>query len=222
NRRFVAGASLALPLVKPHLVYVTVPLLLLRAVLKRQWSLLLGLGITLLGLTLVVFLLRPAFLADYTHTVGRGNLLNWETPTLGGILAATWGWHWAKLMGIGLLPLVIFLWWRDGEHMSTRALVNVTLLVSVITAPFGWGYDAVVLLIPLLQIIVWLAEGRFSRLEAGGLVAALLLINTISLYQRAITVNELYYFWLPLAIAGLYFVAQLRLRSAFSLQPSAF
>jgi hypothetical protein len=212
NSRRLAGASLALPLVKPHLVYITLPIILLQATFKRQWSLLLGLATTLLGLTLLVFLLRPAFLADYARTVGGGSLLNWETPTLGGILAATWGWQGVKLMGIVLLPLAVALWWRGRQAISTRTLVDVTLLLSVITAPFGWGYDAVVLLIPLLQIIVWLVEGRFGRIESVGLVTALLLINAISFYQRSITINELYYFWLPLAIAAIYLYARQRVQ----------
>jgi len=212
NSRWLAGASLALPLVKPHLVYITLPIILLQATFKRQWSLLLGLATTLLGLTLLVFLLRPAFLADYARTVGGGSLLNWETPTLGGILAATWGWQGIKLMGIVLLPLAVALWWRGRQAISTRTLVDVTLLLSVITAPFGWGYDAVVLLIPLLQIIVWLVEGRFGRIESVGLVTALLLINAISFYQRSITINELYYFWLPLAIAAIYLYARQRVQ----------
>lgn len=204
NKQWLAGASLALPLVKPHLVYITLPVILLQAVVKRRWSFLLGLAGTLLGLTLVVFLFRPTFLADYAQTVGGGSLLNWETPTLGGILAATLGWHGAKLMGIVLLPLAIALWWRGRQELSTLTLVNVTLLTSVVTAPFGWGYDAVVLLIPLLQILIWLIEGQFGRIESVGIMAALLLINAISYYQRSITVNELYYFWLPLAVAIVY------------------
>lgn len=216
NRHLLAGASLALPLVKPHLVYITLPVILLRAAVRRQWSLWLGLATTLVGLTLLVFLLRPAFLADYTRTVGGGSLLTWETPTLGGILAATWGWQGVKLMGVVLLPLAVGLWWRGRQALSARTLLDVTLLASVITAPFGWGYDAVVLLIPLLQIVVWLVEGRFGRGESLGLVAALLLINAVSFYQRSITVNELYYFWLPLAIAAVYLYAHQRAQERVS------
>lgn len=147
NRQFKAGMGLVLMLVKPHLVYITAPLILLTAIVKRQWRVLIGMGITLLILMFIVFLLHPTFLVDYGRSIAGGRLLRWATPTLGGILAETFGWNWGKLVGVVILPLAVILWWRKREQFDISSLVNVTLLVSVITAPFGWGYDAVVLFV---------------------------------------------------------------------------
>lgn len=214
ERYFTAGASLVLTLVKPHLVYITLPLVLLAAVVKKTyWHILAGLGAAAAGLLAVVFFLRPAFVVDYGRTVMGSRLVEWATPTLGGILAETLGWNWAKLMGVVVLPLVVAWWWRRRQQVEIETLVGISLVISVVTAPFGWGYDVVVLLVPIIQMIVWVLEGRFPRLQAGALVALLLLVDGLSFYQRAVKTNEVYYFWLPLAIALLYLWAQTRLNA---------
>ncbi len=204
KRPFLSGASLVLTLVKPHLVYITLPLLMLDAVRKREWRTVLGLATALVGLTLIVFILRPTFIADYGATVSGGNLLGWETPTLGGILAVTLGWQWSKLMGILILPAAIFYWWRHKERIAMSELVAGSLLLSLITAPFGWNYDAVVLLIPLFQLILWLIEGKWRWWETAVLITLLLLANYFSLRQSTLTISEVYLFWFPLVLAAIY------------------
>lgn len=205
QRPFLAGASLILTLVKPHLVYVTIPALLLLALRQRNWQLLGGLFFSMISLTAIMFALRPGFLFDYLYGVGDGRLLLWQTPTLGGALAHWFGWQWAKLMGIVILPVALFYVWRRGHHINISLLVYFTLLISLITAPFGWGYDAIILLIPLLQMVVWVVEGQLFWADSFIVVAFLFLLNGLAMYQRFHLSNEVELFWLPL-VAALFFV----------------
>jgi hypothetical protein len=207
GRHTLAGAALAITLLKPHLVYLTVPILLLQALTNRRWRFLIGFGSMLLALTGITFLLRPSFLTEYITTMAGGNLLNWATPTLGGVLGTTVGWQEARLMGLGILPLALWWWWCNRNRIPFPILVQITLLISVITAPFGWGYDAIVLLIPILQIAVWLAEGRFALQTTWFLVAALLLTDALAFVQRSVMQSEVEVFWLPLAIMAIYLTA---------------
>lgn len=204
NHLLSSGAALALTTVKPHLVYVTLPILLLRALYRRNWRLIGGFALPIILLTTVTFVLRPTFLAEYFQTANEGNLLNWQTPTAGGILAATFGWHWAKLMGLIILPLMI-LWWRQyGQALKTAQLLQITLIVSVMTAPFGWTYDQVVLLIPLLQIVVWVLDGRYISIEQTALLISLVAIDVIVWYERMHVQSEVEMFWVPIAIGLAY------------------
>ncbi|MAT97285.1 MAG: hypothetical protein CL608_09100 [Anaerolineaceae bacterium] len=208
DQLFVAGLCLILTLVKPHLVYLTVPIIFLHLFwARRDYRAAGGLLAAIVALTAVVFVLRPSFIADYTQTVSEGSLLAWETPTLGGILGASFGWQWAKLMGVVILPLTVFLWWWNREQLDLNIWVQATVLISVITAPFGWGYDVIVLLLPLLQIVIWIAEGRYSRLEAVGWAAALIGINLAAIYQRSFEISEVQTYWVPIALAVVYFLA---------------
>lgn len=198
-----SGAALALTLVKLHLVYITIPLLLLDALRRRQWRMLAGFFGTLIALNAIVFALRPTFLVEYGATVSGSGLLDYVTPTAGGILALVSGWDGFKLMGLAILPAALWLAWR-AHAPETRSLVYVTLMASVITAPFGWSYDFVILLVPLMRVIVWLIEGGLSRTGVVVIVAVLLVADGVMYYQRVTSPGELYFFWVPFAIAALY------------------
>ncbi len=205
-----AGISLAMTSVKFHLVYLTLAIVLLDDLRMRRWRTLAGFFGTLLVLTAIVFVLRPSFLLDYAATIGGGGLLDYRTPTLGAILAALSGWNGFKLIGLAILPLVIIVWWRAGSRWDFRTWIDATLFVSVIAAPFGWSYDFVVLIVPLSRVVVWIVEGKFKRADALAIAALLLVVDVLMYYERIISPPEIYFFWVPLALAAVYAYAQTR------------
>lgn len=197
------GILLALTMVKPHLVYLTVPLVLYVELRQRHWRVLTGFLGMLGALTLVVFIRRPLFLLDYMTAVEGGHLLDYVTPTLGGILALFFGWDGWKLMAVVILPLAL-----SCAHcvsgLAIPRLVEVTLIASIITAPFGWSYDFVVLLVPLFTMLVWMAEGGLTCHEVSVISGLMLLADVLIFYQRVAGPPEFYFFWIPLVMAAFY------------------
>lgn len=198
-----AGIFLALTMVKPHLVYVTVPLALYVELRQQNWRVLAGFLGTLSALTLIVFLRRPLFLLDYATTVEGGRLFEYVTPTLGGILALLFGWDGWKLMAVMILPLALWYAHRSKTFTMPR-LVEATLIISMITAPFGWSYDFIILLVPLFTILTWLMEGVIARSEIIIISGLMVLANALIFYQRVLSPPEFYFFWIPLVVAGIY------------------
>lgn len=198
-----AGAALALTTIKPQLVYLTLPLLLFDCLLKKRWNAIAGFVLTLLGFSAIVFLLRPTFLSEYLALAGTGRLLAWENPTLSGWLSVTLGWDWVRMMGLAILPLPLLLRWRYGDAWNMFTLVDASLILSIITAPFAWSYDFVVLLIPLVSSIVRFIEDR-SIIAIFAFITILIGANIVSYYQRLQSTNDIDYVWMPLLIAGLY------------------
>lgn len=213
NKLFTAGTMLALTMVKPHLVYVTLPIVLLIAAREGRWRVWWGLGSLIVLLTGIAFGLRSAFVLDYGRSMANSSILNWQTPTLGGILTLLWGWNWGKWVGVVILPLIIGLWHWQPNRGTLLTWVNGTLLISLFTAPFGWGYDAIVLLLPALQMAAWAVMGRLGQRKAGLLFLFLLIMDLVLLRLRLQGINEVYYFGLPVVIAGLYIWAQISLNA---------
>lgn len=201
---FSAGAVLSLAMVKPHLVYITIPLIFLVALKERRWKVLLGFGLALLISSIIVLLFRPASVEDYVSGSTGVGLLNWANPTLTSFLHLKLGLLWVRLIGILLLPMAALLWYRYGNRITLAELVDISILVSVITAPFGWSYDFVVLLLPLVRIWLWVIEGALSKLESAAIVVLLVTMYLLFFRQRLQTQDELNYFWVPLMIAVLY------------------
>jgi hypothetical protein len=204
NSPFISGIFLVFTLVKPHLVYITVPLILLTMLYQRQWRFFAGFLGSLAALTAVVFVLRPSFLTSYVQTVGGGDLFYYESPTLGGILDFAFGWYFSKFIGVLILPFGLFVWWRFRKQIDLYTLTAVATLLSIITVPFGWSYDAIVLLIPLIQMVAWLKEGAFSRQRIVFFASLLVTLNVLTFALRVRTVNEVFYFWVPIAVAVIY------------------
>jgi hypothetical protein len=191
---------------------VTIPILLLDLARRRCWREIVVFFGGLLGLSAVAVLLRSTFLSDYLATVGGGNLLAWETPTLGGWLGLAFRWEWAKLIGVAVLPLAILVWSRNPARWDIQTLVDATVLVSIISAPFAWSYDFVVLLVPLIRVILWMVTGTFGRFETITLAVLLVSADVAMFYERIQSPSEVYYFWVPLLVSGIYIYGWLRQR----------
>lgn len=204
---FAAGLALSVTTLKPHLLYLTLLVIMLDAFHKRRWGVFAGLLSSLGVSTLVVFLLRPSFVAEYLASNTGNNLLAWETATLATFLSIQLGWVWVRFIGIVLLPVIAVWWIRNKDRLPFMTFVNVTLLLSIITMPFGWSYDFVVLLLPLMNILLWIVSSRSGLHLLDRLVAAALLLGMylVYYYQRILTPSELFFYWIPVVIAGIYF-----------------
>jgi hypothetical protein len=125
--------------------------------------------------------------------------VDWATPTLGGLLASAWGKSWTRFLGLLLLPVVIVLWWKTQQH--GLEIVSAGLLpVSLALAVFGWSYDQILLLLPIIAIVVCLVRHELSSWDTW-VTAALLGIFTIALFaQRVQSTNEMDFFWVPWAV----------------------
>lgn len=204
DKQSAAGASLALTLVKPHLVYITLPLILLAMWRKRRLNVFAGLASAILFLTAVALFLRPTLLQDYGNTIANSNLIFFLPATLSGFLTGTIGWQWSKFALLITLPIAIILWSRWRKDIDLYSLVSISLFASLITSPFGWSYDFIVLLIPILQMVAWLAEREYSRWQTWLFISLLVAINAVSFAQRLTGVNEMYYFWMPITLSIVY------------------
>jgi hypothetical protein len=93
--------------------------------------------------------------------------------------------------------------------------VDASLILSIITAPFAWSYDFVVLLIPLANSLVRFIENR-SIIAIFAFITILTSANIVSYYQRLQSTNDVDYVWIPLLIAVLYAWANFSLKRRVS------
>ena len=99
-----------------------------------------------------------------------------------------------------------------GRRWERRALIDVALMAGLVVAPVGWSYDQVMLLIPLLSVLGWAADGTLNKREAVVIVWVLVAANALTFYQRIQTPSEVWFFWVPLVMAGAYGYARRRRR----------
>jgi hypothetical protein len=217
RRDGLAGAFLALIAIKPHLLYLIWPALLLWAVTARRWRVPVGAALALIAATASALIANPHVLGQYAAATAADSPLVWATPNFGSLLRTIFGFDRKWLQFVPLAPGVIWLafyWrrhaadWRWPDHMP------LLLLVSVTTAAFGWSFDLVVLL-PAILVVTQraLAAGRDRSAERSrrNQRARLLALTYIgfnaaawALFSRA---SDFWQFWLAPALLVWYLYA---------------
>ncbi len=212
SRLLIAGLFAALTAIKPHLLVPFALVLLLETCRGgRVWR-----GVVAGGVALVVFALLPLLWNPHVWTqyreassalsAGTHNTPSeWTHATLGYWLRTLHPDRPFALMFVPLLvalPLVAGYWWVKRKGWNWAAELPRLVLVSLIATPYGaWGFDLVLLLVPVVQAAVWVANEsrRWVWLLFGGLFAAVTLIALYSLRFENSMANG----WLtPVTAAG--------------------
>jgi hypothetical protein len=216
GRDAAAGALLVLATVKPTLIFLVVPFLLLWDVARGRWRFLIGFGVTLLILCAGSWLLLPSWLGDFlyrvrtysSYTVGESPVWLLTHQALPG-LGST-----GEYVLTGLLLLVmLWAWWRVVRPSADSAAafywtLGLTLVVSNLIVPRSATTNYVLLLVPTLWIFAILdrhgVRGRWIMM----LVMAVAVVGQWWLHFATVVGNQeqavMYLPW-PLALgAGLW------------------
>jgi hypothetical protein len=83
-------------------------------------------------------------------------------------------------------------------------LVVTSLIVSLLTTPYGWSFDFILFLVPVLQVAVWATEARISKRQSLLLGFLLIAANVLFLYQRSLHLQDKTLVWFPVLLSLLY------------------
>jgi len=207
---FWTGAILALLSIKPQLALPLGTIGLLWIAKQRSLAAIAGGACALLVASgLAVAINHPIFGA-YIRAVTSYPPVEWATPTLGGVLRALTG---VERFWLQFAPALIGMAWaiahwarrRDTWEWSQE--LPLLLLVSMVTAPYAWGYDMVLLVVPLVQIAAQLASQPPSA-RTWRLAGAYLSLNLAALAVHLLLRNSFWFFWLPPALLAWYLWAR--------------
>ena len=221
----LAGAMLGLAAMKPHLVYLVWPAVLVWSVSTRRWKVLLGLAVAGFALAALPLATNPPVYANYLAMANKP-----PPPELAGLFitqqdSPTFGWQLRKLVHNGpfalqYVPTALgFLWlaWYGGRHRTTwnwDERMPVLLLVSLCTAAYGaWPADSLLLLPAVMAAAATLArtQDRTAIVLDGGAFLALT-FATFAIERQATTEA---YVW----VRPLYLLAYLHAISSSSSSP---
>ena len=154
---FLAGFLLGFLAIKPTLLYLFWPALLLWGLRDRRLLVLGGLITAIMGGTLISMIFRPSILCDYLYFLQTVSVTNWKVPTIGFWLRAIWGqdlviYQFAPLV-FGMIWLLIYYWRRRAEWHWLQQISWISL-ASLTTTPFAWSHDQVILIPALIEAVV--------------------------------------------------------------------
>ena len=207
GRNFLAGLCLAGLLVKPQNQLIFCGVLALWMLERRQWKVFAGAACGGLMLTAVALAGNPHTFAQYLEALSQRPPTEWLPPLPATLLRLSFGYdrYW-----LTMLPLIPGTLWgiayyaKHRENWDWAERLPLVLLVSYLASPYGWAYDQLVFLVPLLQL-----AARFSRRPGSGVLLLLAVHFTLTIYYFAMLnrdVPEFHWVWLPPCALGGYLV----------------
>ena len=202
SRPFIAGASLLLMTLKPHLFLAFWVILLADCLFRRRFAVLLGLATALAGASAFSTIMVPHVWMDYYRLLHGAALDQNYFPTLPTLLRMAIN---VKLAWIALIPsCVAIVWgfayyWRNRTHWDWRREGMAVMLVTVVTSPYSWASDQVVFLPALARTLE--SRYRYQRHSMELLTA----INCVALVAFVLRLQLAA--WIPLAWLGYYLYA---------------
>ena len=205
RRDVLAGGALALLMIKPHVAYLFWLAALGWAWRNRRRWVLIGWLAALIAASGLVLLFASDVFTNYLAAAARPPLY-WATPTLGTWLRLFFGLErrWLQFLPslVGGVALLAWFWRRRRRPWRWEAVAAPLVLVSALTAAFGWSLDQVVLLPVVVALVSRLRTATPARRAA--MLGALGMFQLALLAQNRCQVSDVFYIWHPLALAGLY------------------
>ena len=192
-----AGAGLGLILLKPQLFYLVWPALGLWIIIQRRWKLVLHGAIVLLAATLMLFLVNPHVWRQYISAAQAYPYEQWATPTIGSYLR----YYWLGLdkFWVQYLPACFALTWviahsiKHRKHWEWLEQFPALLIVSLLSSPYAWTYDQVILLPAIIAAMVWLSQSS-TPIKIGAWSAYLVInLAAVLLHTR---LDDFWFLWL--------------------------
>ena len=213
RRDVLAGAALALLMVKPHVTFLLLVGVGWWVLRERRWRVLLGGAVTLVAACAVVGLISPAVFGQYLRPTA-GSPLYVRSTTLGTWLLTVFGTehYWLQYLP-SVVGFILFVGWalRRKGGWDWQRLAPGLLLASTICAAYGWGFDQVTLL-PVV-VVLFGSLRTLSMRQRVVIVGLYALAQVVFLIQNQLSIDSAYYYWHPLVLAGLYMWQQSTLRA---------
>jgi Glycosyltransferase family 87 len=177
---WLAGLALLPLTAKPAVLYLVWPALLLWTLRSGRVRILGGLAVTAIAASVAALVLNPDVFGEWLRFGAATSPLGQNyTPTVGSVLRSVFGtdrvWLAYVSVGVGLLWWVST-WRRYHQGLDWRDELPTLTFASLVTAPFAWSHDALLVFPAVLQAAVR------SQVSAVGNVWLLLNGASVALY----------------------------------------
>lgn len=162
SQPFLAGASLWLCLLKPHLLLPFGVVVLACSLYTRRYSLLAGSGVAMISSTMIALYLDPGAWSHYATMMTTSGIDQEPIPSLGVALRFALS---PSLVWLQFVPAVAACLWagfyfsRHRDDWDWMQHGSVLLPVSLLVSPYAWSTDQAIVL-PAILFVVASTESR--------------------------------------------------------------
>jgi len=227
SRPFLAGAALIFPFAKPHLLSFFWLALLVWVFARKKYAVAAGFLTAFLVANIISLKFDFTIFHNYRAMLSQTPVQSMFIPALSGVLRLIF---FRRFFWVQFIPMTLgFVWcawflWVKRSTWNWRTHGPALMVVSVLTAPYAWMTDEVVLLPAILQaaVFVYSAKRKLSLKTRLAMTIFVCLNGLLLLILAAkIPFSTGIYFWSSLVWFGWYAYGRSRRRAALKRQPDA-
>jgi hypothetical protein len=199
---WLAGLFLALLTVKPQIILLLWIPILFWIIGQKRWVIIASSIGTVVLLSIISIIPNPTIFQQYFVMLSTYHFTDWANPTIGAYLRFFWlgvDKFWIQFLPSVIGGLwVIYYWFQRKNNWSWIEETPIILFVSVITSPYLWTYDLVILVPAILLAAVWIATD-WKRWATLILTLLYTVINILDLFLH-MKLDEFWFIWLAPAL----------------------
>jgi hypothetical protein len=206
---WLAGIFTGLMAIKPQLLILFWIALLFWSYQRKKWQVLAGSTVTILLGVIIAVIFNPDVLAEYAQSIQSTPPFYLATPTIGFYLRAIFGFEKSWLQFISTLIGIIWLlyyWKKNRASWDWLQEMPILMFASIITAPFTWSHDQMILTPALMQAAIWLLLSR-KRWKASLILAVFIIANIANLVLHKLQ-DETWVIWLAPLLLVCYLISR--------------
>lgn len=211
----IGGCMLALIAIKPQMLYLFWLAYLLWCLQNRNWRIpFLGGSVVVLG-TGLAMIFDHSIIAQYLQNITNFPLSEWATPTIGSYLRQIFGLEkfWLQFIPPGLGCIwFLYYWFRKRNAWRWEVELPLLLLVSMLTSPYSWTYDLIVVLPAIIFAAVKIHTHFEQRVLDGTdifIIVSYGVFNILNIILHT-RLNEFWFGWLSPMLLVWYLFANKR------------
>jgi Protein of unknown function (DUF2029). len=229
KRPFLAGAALLLPFAKPHLLVLFWLAFVIWVLLRKRFAVARGFAVSVAAATGMALIFDHASFQHYFHFLHTAAIEGEFIPTLSGVLRLLLFRPFFRMQFVPMALGLIWCVWYCVKHRANwnwRSQGLTVMVVSILTTPYGWLTDEVVLMPAMVFAALAVLRGqRRLRISTRVALGIFTLLNRILLMLLAlhIPLQLGIYFW----SSSLWFAwyaygrLQMKAKSNVALDPAA-
>ncbi|MFZ2097976.1 MAG: glycosyltransferase family 87 protein [Anaerolineales bacterium] len=210
KKDWLAGIFLAIASIKPQVALLFWIILLLWIIQQHRWVILLSTSIYVLLFTFIAFVFNPHILQQYLGMLHTYHISEWANPTIGAYLRFfLFGTDkfWLQFLpsilgGVG----IVFYWYVHRNSWNWLDQFPLLVFLSLITSPYSWTYDQVILIPAVIQVVAWIAAD-WKRWLTFFLEFLYLGINILDLILHK-ELSDFWFIWLAPALLVCYLLVR--------------
>ncbi|MCB0339782.1 MAG: DUF2029 domain-containing protein, partial [Bdellovibrionales bacterium] len=197
QKQLFSGLALSLTLIKPHILFLVYIGVFYSALKTKRFRVVLGFVGGGILLCLIPMAFAPAIYTQYFAAISAPPIY-WQTPTLGSWLQFFTSIHSIEIRTapslLAIIGYVAFLVLRRPDSLTLTHFI-ILLPLSVVTSPYSWLFDQLL----LLPTLIWMLSIEDLNPNASRLRCGLLLISHVGIILAG-PVGQQYHVWYPILI----------------------